>query len=403
MISVDAAQEQLLARIAALPIHVAQQVRITDAIGRVLAGDVFAARDHPPFAAAAMDGFAVRWSDIQALPTHLRVVGESHAGKRFSGTMHSGQTVRIFTGAPIPAGADTVVTQEDTVRDSDRVHISGRPDKSGGHVRPAGLDARKGQLLAQRGDTLTPARAGWIAASAVATVDTTPRPRVDLVMCGDELRLPGQQLGEDQIVSTNGLLLAAMLTAAGADVVGADHVVPDDLDVLSAIFANAQAQLIVTAGGASVGARDFVQEAIKNAGGTIEFWKIAMRPGKPLMLGSIGDKIIIGLPGNPVSAFVGATLFAVPAVRALQRAIHVLPAPLPASWLHAWPENGPRADYVRVRVDRHAAGFVVQADGVQDSSMLSVLAHAGALAVVPPFAPAAKAGDAVQIILLNAG
>jgi molybdopterin molybdotransferase len=403
MISVADAQEQLFARIQSLPPLPAQTVLISDAIGRVLAGDVHAVRDHPPFAASAMDGFAVRWADIQTLPARLQIIGESHAGKRFPNHVQAGQAVRIFTGAPVPSGADTVVVQEDTSRTHDQVTILARPDKSGGHVRPAALDAHKGQLLGQSGDTLSPARAGWIAAAAVASVQVVQRPTVDLVMCGDELRLPGQPLGDDQIVSTNGLVLAGMLGAAGADVVGADHIVPDDRDALSAIFTNATAQLIITAGGASVGERDFIQDAIKNAGGTIEFWKIAMRPGKPLMLGSIGDKIIIGLPGNPVSAFVCATLFAVPAVRALQGARHALPKTTPATWLHDWPANGPRQDYVRVTVEQTLTGYGLRALGQQDSSMLSVLAAAEALAVIPAFAEAARPGDPVQMLALRGG
>jgi molybdopterin molybdotransferase len=400
MIPVATAQEKLLAHVASVPKPPPETLSIAAAIGRILARDVMALRDQPPFAASAMDGYAVRWADVQSLPTTLQVSGESHAGKRYSGSLAQGEAIRIFTGAPVPPGADTILLQEDTSCSGNTVIVSGRPDKLGGHLRPAALDAHQGQLLARAGERLSAARAGWIAAAAVASVNVAPRPRVDLVMCGDELRLPGQSLGADQIVSTNGLVLDSLLRDSGADVVGSDNIIPDDLDALTAVFKNSQAQLIVTAGGASVGARDFVQEAIRNAGGEIDFWKIAMRPGKPLMVGRTGDKIIIGLPGNPVSAFVGAILFALPAIRALQGATDILPKEIPATWSHAGPANGARADYVRVRLKSTAAGLTVEAHAMQDSSMLSVLAAADALAIIPAGSTAFQPGDPVSVILL---
>jgi molybdopterin molybdotransferase len=401
MISVAEAQAQLIARIAQLPKAATEIISIMESVGRILASDVLAMRDHPPFPASAMDGYAVRWPDVEKLPATLRIIGESHAGQRFLGAVKAGDAVRIFTGAPVPGGADTIIIQEETSRDGDLITITGAPDKVGGHIRNAGLDALKGQTLVRTGEKLTAARAGLIAASAVSAVEVTVKPRVDLVLCGDELRLPGQSLGEDQIVSTNGLMLGAMLREAGADVIGDDHIVPDDKQALIAIFRNSTAQLIVSAGGASVGARDFIQDAIIAAGGTIDFWKIAMRPGKPLMLGSLNDKLILGLPGNPVSAYVGAILFALPAVRALQGALQILPETISANWTHDWSANGARTDFVRVQVERRTTGLAVRAVAMQDSSMLSVLAGADGLAIIEAGAAAVRAGDPVQILMLN--
>lgn len=400
MISVAAAQERLIALIDALPPTQAEPIFVTDSIGRILAEDVVARRDHPPFAASAMDGYAVQWADIQSLPTELRCVGQSHAGKRFSGNVSPGEAVRIFTGAPVPAGADTVVVQEDVTRAGDKISIAGRPEKAGGHIRRAGLDCAAGSILATTGTELSAPLACLVASAAVMQVMVQKKTQVDLLLCGDELRLPGQTLGADQIVSTNGVLLQALLQKAGAEVAGADHIVPDDLAALTAVLRHSDAQLIVTAGGASVGERDFLQEAIRAAGGTLDFWKIAMRPGKPLMIATLGQKLIIGLPGNPVSAFVGALLFAQPAVRALQKHRTPFPQIMHGFWSEPRPANGARADYVRCVAIPTGKGLAVHALPVQDSSMLSVLAEANALAVVPPQAPAASAGDPVAFISL---
>ncbi len=400
MIPVRDAQAQLLALVRALGPPRQEMISVAASAGRILAEDCVAQRDQPPFASSAMDGYAVQWQDISQLPATLTVIGESHAGKRFSGALRQGEAVRIFTGAPVPEGADTIVVQEETARSGDQVTITGRPENLGGHIRRAGLDCTVGKLIAHKGEKITAARAGFIAAAAIFQVTVAKSPRVDLVMCGDELRLPGQPLGHDQIVSTNGLMLAGLLQSAGADVIGADNIVPDDLAALTATLAHSDAQLIVTAGGASVGERDFVQQAIIEAGGRIDFWKIAMRPGKPLMVAQIKNKIIIGLPGNPVSAFVGAILFVLPAVRALQGALHVLPDIQRGHWAQPHPANGPRTDYVRATVARQADGLGVRALPVQDSSMLSVLAAANALAIVPAGASAAIVGDPVDLILL---
>lgn len=400
MISVEDAQARLLALVQGFGSAASETVSIADSIGRILAADVIARRNQPPFPSAAMDGYAVRWEDIQHLPATLSVIGDSQAGNRFPGTVTHGKAVRILTGAPLPDGADSIVVQEDVTREGNQILIQGRPDRQGGHVRRTGLDCAAGDILAQRGAHISPARAGLIAAGAVTQVEVAQKTRVDLVLCGDELRLPGQPLGADQIVSTNGLLLAALLKQAGADVVGADNIIPDDLAALTAVIKNSDARLILSVGGASVGDRDYVQAAIVAAGGMIDFWKIAMRPGKPLMIATLDKTLIIGLPGNPVSAFVGAMLFALPAVRALQGAATPFPHTLTAQWAEAMPAGGPRADYLRAKLERMDGGLVVRAIPVQDSSMLSVLASADALAIRPAHAAPARAGDLAEIVPL---
>jgi molybdopterin molybdotransferase len=390
MLSVAEAQTQALELVAPLP---AETLAITDALGRVTAADVVAARDHPPFASAAMDGYAVRWADLDPLPATLRLIGVSQAGKGFAGTLTDGTCVRVLTGAPIPEGADTVVVQEDTSADGSLIHITDKPDRLGRHIRRRGLDATAGTVLLPAGTLITPAAQGWIAASAVTTLAVHRQPVVRLVAIGDELKAPGEPLGPDDIVSTNGLVLKGVLEADGARVTGWDQIVPDDPDALAAALADPEADLIVTIGGASVGDRDYVKPVLERLGARLAFWKIAMRPGKPLMMARLGAQVVIGLPGNPVSAFVCAQLFVRPMVRRLSGLATPRPAPLEGVWGTDQPANGPRADYVRATMARQAGAWVVTPAMVQDSSMLSVLAAADALAIRDVQAPAAKAGD----------
>ncbi len=397
MISVSAAQANILALADALPDLAVEQVDITAATGRILAEKVLAPRSQPPFAASAMDGYAVQWSDIQTLPCTLKIIGEAHAGRRFDNPLHAGCAVRIFTGAPVPDGADTVVAQEDTRRDADTVQILDRPALTARHIRPKGQDVAAGTLLAARGTVLDIRQCTFMAGAGVATVPVFPRPTVDLILCGDELKLPGTPLGPDDIVSTNGMLLAHMLRHAGADVRNADRLVPDNLAELTNIIRASTADIMISCGGASVGERDFVQAALRAAGATLAFWKIAMRPGKPFMAATLGDKIIIGLPGNPVSAAVCALLFAQPLVRARARARQPLAATVTGRWAHDVPPNGERADYVRASVDNGAVTLLPR----QDSALLGVLAQADALAVRPAAAAAAHAGDPVELLFLK--
>jgi molybdopterin molybdotransferase len=397
MISFEEAQQRIIALSDIPAIRRFETVDIRSAIGRVSVENFFAARSHPPFAASAMDGYAVRWTDIQSLPITLNVIGESHAGKRFAGNIDSQQAVRIFTGAPVPPGADTVVIQEDAELNGKTVTIKDRPAKNGGNIRVAGQDIQEGDMIYTAGQQIDVRRAALIASSDKSSLIVLKRPIVELVLCGDELKLPGETLGEDDIVSTNGMLLENLLQRAGAQVSGADRLVPDDLDILTKIISHSSADIIITCGGASVGERDYVQAALIAAGAKLDFWKIAMRPGKPVMVATLGTKIIIGLPGNPVSAFVCGILFGQPLVRAWCGVKAPLPVFEPMTWGAAMPANGNRADFVRVRLEYGKA----YPCGAQDSAIVSGLAAADALALRPIKAPPALAGDPVQVLLVR--
>ncbi len=392
MLAVEAARAQLLAGAAPLP---AEALPLAAAHGRVLAQDVAARLTQPPFPASAMDGYAVRWADI---PAGLwRVVGESAAGRGWSGTIGAGEAVRIFTGAPLPAGADTVVVQEEITRDGETTRLSGEgPGRLGAHIRAAGQDFAAGALLARAGDRLTPARLGLLAAGGHGTLPVVRRPRVVLLATGDELVPPGTLPGPDQIVSSNGVMLGALLAQAGAEVADLG-IVPDRREALQAALAGARGDIIITIGGASVGDHDLVVPVLREMGATLDFWKIAMRPGKPMLAGKLGPSRIIGLPGNPVSAFVCATLFVLPLVRLLAGqspdiATRRLPlaAPLPA--------NGTRRDHMRGTLQPD--GRVRAATG-QDSAQLSVLAASDVLIVREIGAPAAITDEMVTCIALD--
>ncbi|MCU0906847.1 MAG: molybdopterin molybdotransferase MoeA [Rhodobacteraceae bacterium] len=385
---------QALDRLFALaPRMGSEDVPLLQAATRVLAADVVAARDQPPFDASAMDGWAVRTSD--ALPgARLAIVGEAPAGRAWGGTLGPGQAVRIFTGGPVPAGADRVVIQEDAQRDGDTVILGDRLE-AGSNIRPRGADFASGSVVpAPR--RLRPADIALIAAMNVLAVTVARRPEVAILMTGDELVPPGGTPGPAQIVASNGYGLAAMVRAEGG-VPRLLPVVPDDPALLAAGLALARgADVIVTVGGASVGDHDLVAGALRTAGADMAFHKVAIRPGKPLMAGRLGDALVIGLPGNPVSALVCGMVFLVPVLRAMQG----LPGrPLPrarAALADALPPNGPREHYMRATWD----GDRLSVEGRQDSSLLSVLSTADVLVVRPPGDPARQAGEMVDYLAL---
>lgn len=361
--------------------------------GRILATDVAARLTQPPFAASAMDGFAVRFAD---LPGPWRVIGESAAGRGFAGVVEARTAVRIFTGAPMPIAADTIVVQEEIAGDGATATLTGDgPPHLGAHVRAAGQDFAAGAPLLCAGDCLTPPRLGLLAAAGHVAVDVVRRPRICLIATGDELVQPGTTPGPDQIVSSNPMMLAALFTAAGA-VITDPGIIPDRREALAAALQSANADLIITIGGASVGDHDLVVPVLRDLGAEIDFWKIAMRPGKPMLAGRLGAARVIGLPGNPVSAYVCALLFAVPLIARLGGREAVLPelflplaAPLPA--------NGNRRDHLRAR--RTSNGALAFAS--QDSARLGVLAAADLLIVRDIDAPPAAAGDIVRCIALD--
>ncbi len=394
MISVEEAHHRLMALFA--PVGT-ETIPLADAGGRVLAADIVAARDQPPFPASAMDGYAVRAADLAA-GRPLRVIGEAPAGRRYQGALGPGEAVRIFTGAPVPEGADIILIQEDAERTGDI--ITPRPGHGDTHhIRPAGADfARGDRIVAPR--RLTPAEIALAAAMNAGTVTVARRPVVALIPTGDELVWPGESPGPDQILCSNNFGLKAMLEAEGAEV----RLLPiarDTAESLGSAFdLAAGADLVVTLGGASVGDHDLVQATALAHGLTLDFYKIAMRPGKPLMAGRFGALPLVGLPGNPVSAMVCGHLFLRPAVRAMSGLDAALPLPLPATLTGPLGPNGPRAHYMRAVVEAGASGWRCTPFERQDSALLSVLVDANALLIRPPHDPAREAGAEVAFMPL---
>jgi len=370
-----------------------ETVPLTQAAGRVLAADAVARLNQPPFASSVMDGYAVRSADI--IPgAQLTVIGESIAGARASVPVSSGQAVRIFTGAPVPEGADRVVAQEDCNRDGTVITLGDDLDSTP-YVRPAGSDFRAGdRLSAPR--RLNPAEISLLAAMNVAQVSVRRRPVVALITTGDELVMPGEYPAPDQIISSNNLGLAALIRAHG----GTPRmlpIAPDTEPALTQAFAfGAQSDAIITLGGASVGDRDLVRQAAGKAGLRQSLYKVAMRPGKPLMAGTLHGTPVIGLPGNPVSAMVCGHVFVLPALRTMLGLPAEPNAFRTAELAINIGANGPRMHYMRARID----GGRVTPFARQDSSLLSVLADANCLMVRAPNAEPQKAGARVNILPL---
>jgi len=398
MISVEEARRRLLEPLRPLG---AEQVALSDAVGRVLAEDVVARRTQPPWDVSAMDGYAVRAADVAAVPARLIVVGSVPAGQAYGGTLGRGEAVRIFTGAPMPKGADAVVIQEDTERQGDGVEVREAAPK-GHYVRPAGLDFREGAIGLKRGRRLGARDVGLAAAMNRPWLMVHRQPRIAILPTGDEVVMPGDPVGPNQIVSSNGLALGAFVAAAGGIPLQLP-IAPDRPEALQ-LIANAavRADLLVPTGGASVGEHDLVRDALGASGLTLDFWKIAMRPGKPLMVGRYRDTPMMGLPGNPVSTLVCALLFLKPAIERLTGLATATAPPLAARLAVALPENDRRQDYLRAALARGPDGRLeARPFAKQDSSMMSLLAAADCLVVRPPLAPPAAPGDVVEIVLLN--
>ncbi|WP_132257351.1 gephyrin-like molybdotransferase Glp [Methylobacterium segetis] len=382
----------------------AERLGIAAAAGRTLAEPVAALRTQPPFPASAMDGYAVRGADLAGIPARLRLVGTSAAGHGYAGRVGPGEAVRIFTGAPVPEGADAILIQENAEAEGDTV--TAREGVSAGRfVRPAGLDFREGDALLQAGESLDARRLALAAAAGHAEVAVRRRPRVAILATGDELVAPGAPAAWDQIVASNALALAALARAAGADPIDLG-IAGDSLPALEDAIRRARevrADLFVTLGGASVGDHDLVQSALAREGLELGFWRVALRPGKPLMHGRLGEMLVIGLPGNPVSAIVCGMLFVVPAIRALVGDPRAgTDRDEPATLGRDLPANDGRADYMRACLDTAPDRLpVAHPEARQDSSMLSVLGQAEALLVRPPHAPAAKAGESCRILRLD--
>jgi molybdopterin molybdotransferase len=377
-------------------------VALAAAAGRTLAEPLQAKRTQPPFAASAMDGYAVRAGDLAKAPATLRLVGTSAAGHGFGGALGAGETVRIFTGAPLPEGADAVVVQENAVADGDVIAF-GEAAARGRHIRPVGLDFRAGDLLLAAGTRLGPRQVALAAAANHARVAVVRKPRVAVLATGDELVVPGDLPGPDQIVASNSFAIAAFVAACGGEPVDLGIA----LDTFAALEAGveraraAAADVLVTLGGASVGDHDLVHSALRREGMELGFWKIAMRPGKPMMHGRLGDMRILGLPGNPVSSIVCGVLFLRPLVRALLGDPAAAADPTEPALLGIdMPANDGREDYVRSALLRATPSGLPVATPLptQDSSMLRLLSEADCLLIRPPRAPAAAAGEPCRII-----
>ena len=381
----------------------AEAAALNDAHGRVLASDLISLRTQPPADLSAMDGYAVRSADVASVPVTLDVVGEVAAGHPFAGHVNKGQAARIFTGGVVPPGADTIVIQENTKREGDRVNVS-TSAASGKHIRRAGLDFAQGQALLRRGHRLTDRDLMLAAAMSHPTVPVHRRPRVAVLGTGDELRPPGSTLKAGEIVYSNGFALLAMARAEGAEVIDLG-VVADRLDDTIAAIRKARAQgadILLTSGGASVGDYDLVQKALTAEGLALSFWKVAMRPGRPLMHGRLGAMHVIGVPGNPVSAFVCSLLYLVPLIRRLSGRDDVQHPTESAMLGIDLPANDERADYLRSSLTRGLdGGLVATPFSTQDSSMIAALTKADCLVIREPYASPAKSGSVCTILKLK--
>ncbi|WP_020593702.1 gephyrin-like molybdotransferase Glp [Kiloniella laminariae] len=397
MLSVEEALSRILKAFDTLA---PETISLNDGLGRVLASDLKARLTQPPSDVSAMDGYAVRATDIRKLPIELTVVGEAPAGGCYPKELLAGQAVRIFTGGPVPRGADTIIIQENT-HQTDQIVLIKEGEKPGRYIRPAGLDFKEGETGLVKGTLLTARDLALAAAMNHPWLEVYRKPRVAILATGDEVVLPGQDIGPNQIVSSNTTALMAFVRECGGEPISLG-IAPDDRDALARLARGAEgADLLLTTGGASVGDHDLVRSVLGEQGLELDFWRIAMRPGKPLIFGKLGKTPILGLPGNPVSTLVCAYIFARPALKKMtgqdpdnqQSETAVLEFSLEA--------NDKRQDYLRASLSRNKEGQLsVTPFQKQDSSMLNLLKQANCLVIRPPFAPAAEKGTEVEIIRL---
>jgi len=394
--------EEALARVldGVLPLA-SEEIPIGEAHGRVLAGSLASRRTQPPADLSSMDGYAVQAGDIAAIPASLRLIGESAAGRPFDGTLKPGEAVRIFTGAVMPPGADQVVPQENIVRDGDQVTINSPPKSK--FVRRQGLDFKAGQVMLESGRRLNARDVGLLAAMDYARVAVARRPRVAIIATGDELVAPGTGDAPDRIVASNPHALTALIQQENVEPIDLG-IVPDKTDLITQAIGRAREQaadVLVTLGGASVGDHDLIAPALAQAGIALGFHRIAMRPGRPMLLGLSEGMRVLGLPGNPVSTFVCAFLFLLPLLRKLQGRSDLLPEAEKALLGRALDQNDHRQDFLRAKLARGPEGALVATPfKLQDSSMLSVLHAADCLIVRPPHAPALPEGAPCEVLRL---
>lgn len=388
---------------AARPVQRTESVPLHDAAGRVLADDVAARLTQPPFDNSAMDGYAVRHADITEIGSVLRVAGLSSAGHAFDGTAGPGEAVRIFTGAPLPAFADTVILQEDTeLLEDGRIRTTFLTPK-GRHIRPRGQDFTDGEVVLKAGQVLDAGRLTVAAAMNHPNLSVYARPRVAILATGDELVPPGETPGASQIIASNSFGVAAIAREAGAEVIDLGIVRDDKQAILDAVRRALETDIdvLVTLGGASVGDFDLVQPVLGEAGMALDFWRIAMRPGKPLMVGRLGDIQVIGLPGNPVSSLVCSYLYLEPLVRKLAR-LPAMNRMRQAAAAVPLKQNDRRQDYIRARLQRSPdGGLFVTPFEKQDSSMMKIFAESDGLLIRPPHAPAEEPGALCDVLVLR--
>jgi molybdopterin molybdotransferase len=398
--SVEEALAQVLAVAEPLPVELAP---LSDACGRVLASDLAALRMQPPADVSAMDGYAVRAADVSSAPARLKLVGEVAAGHPFDGEVGVGEAARIFTGGVVPPGADTIVIQENTTREGTTVIVN-EPSGKARHIRAAGLDFATGTALFAKGRRLSDRDLSLAAAMNHPAVPLYRRPKVAVLATGDELVMPGSTPGFGEIVYSNGFATMALARREGCEVIDLG-IVPDRLAETAAAVRRARdssADILVTSGGASVGDYDLVQKALAAEGLALSFWKVALRPGRPMMHGRLGPMHVLGLPGNPVSSYVCAVLFLVPLIRRLSGWGDLEPELEQALLGCDLPDNDERADYLRARLTPGSEGLPTATPfPVQDSSMLVPLAEANCLLIRAPHALAAKAGSRCTILKLG--
>jgi len=386
------AQQRLLALVRPGPIV---ELPLERCVGHYLAQPLTAQRNQPAADLSAMDGYAIRWAD---LPGPWTVTGESKAGRPFDGTLRRGEAARISTGAVLSAGADTILVQEDAERSGDTLRLTGEgPPHEGAHIRRSGHDFSEGKPLACTGAKIDARLIALAAMAGLGILRVHQRVRIAILDTGDELVSPGAPLpSRAHIPASNGVMLSAMLADWPVDATR-PPIVPDQLDaVAEALAGQADADVIITTGGASVGDHDLVQPALTQLGGSVDFWRIAMRPGKPVMVARLGKTIVVGLPGNPVSAFVTAHMLVLPLLRAHLGATEALPRIAQLTAGAPFPAVGSREDFVRATVDHGAVRPLAN----QDSGALHALSQADALAIRPAQAPAATIGDPIDCMML---
>ncbi|MBX5081595.1 molybdopterin molybdotransferase MoeA [Rhizobium lentis] len=400
LLPVAEALDRLLSH--AKPVAASETLPLAEAEGRVLAADLTARLTQPPFNASAMDGYALRRDDAPEPGAELKVIGTSSAGRGFEGSVGKGEAVRIFTGAPVPLGADSVLLQEDAEKIDGGIRTN-FPVRQGQHIRPRGQDFAEGEVVLSAGTVLDFSRLTVAAGMNRPDVEVLRRPLIAILATGDELLPPGSTPGPSQIIASNTFGIAALARKAGADVIDLG-IVPDDKTKITAAIdkaRNAKVDVIVTLGGASVGDHDLVQATLVEAGMQLDFWRIAMRPGKPLMVGSFGETHVLGLPGNPVSSLVCSLLFLEPLIRKL--------ASLPPARREATAKaavtlraNDHRQDYIRAKLLKSATGeWLVEPFDKQDSSMMKTFAHSDCLIIRPTHAPELPAGATCPVMLLR--